>query len=110
MQYRSLVSSIPTIVKLYLKEGIMESDSDAKKMGTFQDKLSPSRAMYWHYIERYFFSSDPTRLIWNVDLQTEYTEEDWQNLLSLINKITTSTKMCYLQYKIINCTLITNIM
>ena len=109
LTYTSPISAIPSIWKIQLKDLTPYKLNDViTPMEYYISKISPSRAMYWNYIETKSPNKDACPMLWSTDLQDKIDEDVWNNLYLFIMRITISTKLRYFQYKVLNRTITTN--
>ena len=112
LTYRSLVASIPTLWKEALKQlntrteldlpGVLDSMTNVKNI---------SRKLYWAYIERFEINYDSCCELWSQELKTDFHElqDKWPVLHDQIRSISVATKLRWLQYRLLNRYLTTNV-
>ena len=109
LAYTSLISAIPSIWKIQLKDITLHKLNDAiTPMEYYTSKISPSQAMFWNYIETKNPNKDACPTLWSTDLQDKVDKDAWNNLYLFKMRITISTKLRYFQYKVLNRTITTN--
>ena len=106
--YNALINSIPRTWKHIARH--MDHAATAHTMVELahMDK-NISKKYYWTYIEKHYPHNEACRIVWQKQLGVEIEEDQWAKILLSINNITNSTKLCLLQYKIMNNILTTNI-
>ena len=110
--YNSIISAIPPLWKIEIRNFNWQDyepiDRDNKR-DSLAKKHNPSNHIYWTKIGEISPSRDALRLLWNVDLSLEIDQDQWSNILFRFFKIIKSSKLRYLQYRILTRVITTNI-
>ena len=111
MLYNSLCAAIPPLWKQLIKTEEIDLEVPENNLERLSKIKKPSVNFYWQYIEEKYIYTDTCDRRWAVDLGIDYEvlREEWSKHLVNARKISNSTKLRLLQYKILNKTLTTNI-
>ena len=111
LTYRSLISSIPFVWKSQIKELDLENKVTPTTLESLLDKKEPSKHCYWLIINSKFLYQDGCRSNWerDLDLAIDELKELWNSLYQETRSNTNAAKLRFLQYKILNRILTTNI-
>ena len=115
LYYLGIIAAIPNMWKLLLKEYVPNKEIDIDSNVELLDKnkrlsqLSPTRRIYWNMIENQVIVGNTAFLRWKNELNLEITEENWNDLFPKFRRLVKPTKLQYLQYRILNKALTTNL-
>ena len=109
--YNSLVSSIPTLWKQKAKLIQVDNDETEGILDRTLKLQNPAKLYYWTYIERTYEYVDVAAKLWARDLglDEESVQLAWERYLQLSRPISQATKLRWLQYRILNRAITTNI-
>ena len=110
MNYNSLLTSIPTIWKQLARHIDKEEVPDSQIDILLKDP-TPSQTLYWRLVEKLHLQPDASPLLWAKDLGINATDldETWPKLIMINRKNTNASDLRWLQYKIMNRILTTNL-
>ena len=109
LTYRAIVTAIPKMWKFQAHDFSFDEEAVNTTLKTLPQTKTPSKTLYWNYIEKHFPHHDICRELWQSDLAINIDEEEWHAMYRNIMKLTVSSKLRYIQYRILNRTLTTNI-
>ena len=111
MNFLDLLSIQMAIPKYWLR--LTKLTGDARETMATQIQKKPDRGKskwyYWELMNQKTRCDAPFRNKWEIILQKEVSDNEWQNLIINTNKITISTKLRAFQYRLINFGLPTNV-
>ena len=105
MQYNSVISAIPRVLKNELRQG------DIKKQRTYSDfiqKGTPTKVVYNTLTENYFVTCQKSAA-WEDELGIQIVHEEFLKLFKAVNEITIVPKLRSLQYRLLIRAVSTNI-
>ena len=111
LTYNSIKAAIPKMWKPIIN-GFTDHDIQQalSKTETIFQRSSVSKYMYWEYIDQNFVEVDHTRTLWEKDIDLTLDQEMWSGLYQFIMTVTTSPKLRFFQYKLLNKYITTNML
>ena len=108
LYYRSIISATPSIWKHLVSDLDLSESPQETKLEQLND-MYPTKNIYWKLIEKHKNYVQPFKQIWQSDLKLEITDDEWSEAYVYVNRITKSTKLQYLHFRIMNKKLTTNV-
>ena len=108
--YAGLKSAIPNVWRISVKE-IVQFDfapEDTKYLRGIERRIT-TKMIYWEYVNKKY-KPDGCKTAWEIELDRKFSQEEWDELVPKIFKVTTSVTLRYFQYRIVNRILTTNYM
>ena len=111
LTYNLLLSALPTIWKHQMREFNLEQDAKSR-VDLIGNAIQPSKQIYWELVEKVCVRQDALIKIWMQELRLdiEITADSWANILNAPRTIKSSSKLRLLQYKLVNRTLVLNLL
>ena len=107
--YLSIRAAIPNKWKITLRNNTLESELDMETdLEIVARSKSASKYIYWCLIEAKYIPSDGNRIMWQSELGTCITEDEWYDLFPNFVKLIKPAKLRYFQYRVLTKTLTTN--
>ena len=108
--YLGILAAIPKIWKIKLLQEYESGEMDFEsKLDLLKSNDKPTRKIYWEVLEEKYpnFNTIASKQ-WQVELQSNWTEEEWCRLLLDFYRIIKPVKLRYFQFRVLNKRLTTN--
>lgn len=112
VSYYGIISTIPKSWLAVLTQNLPSGATQMEWSTQFNDLVKKgkiSKIMYNHFHNETAADNDTLRILWNNDLRLKLDLKQFQKIFLAINKITSSTKLRFFQYRILVRALTLNI-
>ena len=108
--YLGILAAIPNTWKIILRnENYLEPIDTETKLNKMEKIDKVSKFIYWELVQVKFPAKYASKLLWEMELKISMEEEEWFTLFREFRRQIRPTKLLYLQYRILNRALTTNI-
>ena len=110
LMYFSILAAIPRHWKTSIKAEKIVAEIDlVPLLDKYSAISSPSKQIYWDFIDNYHVSTEALKFIWERELSSKIEEGVWSTIFSHFRKKVKPVHLQYMQYKVLAHSLVTNL-